>query len=94
MEAAINEVHSDVINESCHTLFSSNIAWFGRLLMKCQLGSNQREDAIKTGTASLQLARKHVPQQLIPICKQMVCMSMTVCVDLCSVTVTNLSIGY
>ena len=48
-------------------LFSS------RLLIKCQLYNNQKEDAIKTGSSAIHIARKHVPTQLIPTFRQLVC---------------------
>lgn len=43
-----------------------------RLLIKCQLYSNQKEDAIKTGSSAIHIARKHVPTQLIPTFRQLV----------------------
>ena len=43
-----------------------------RLLMKCQVSGGQREEVGRTVTSALQLARKHAPNELIPLYKQAV----------------------
>lgn len=44
-----------------------------------QLDGNSKEEAVKTATAALQLARKHVTEQVIPIIKTIVSISENCC---------------
>ena len=49
--------------------------------MKCQVSGGQREEVGRTVTSALQLARKHAPNELIPLYKQAVSILYRVYVD-------------
>lgn len=46
--------------------------------MSAQLDAGLREEAMRTGTAAMQLAKKHVPDQVVPTFKLLVCASVVV----------------
>ena len=65
-----------------------------RLLMKCQVSGGQREEVGRSVTSALQLARKHAPNELIPLYKQAVSILLycvycvyCVCVYYCTVCI-------
>ena len=52
--------------------------------MSAQLDAGQREEAMRTGTAAIQLARKRLPDQVVPTFKLLVCAIYGTCTYTCN----------